>query len=473
MLKVKKTEINWKTVTVEDMPRLRKYYKNCNYRLCEYSAGVKLMWRGVLHSQWAEVAGCLVVRNGTAGSYMFDYPVAGKDGSVEQALETVENYCVDHGIVPRYSVVPAEKVPSLLARYPHVVVQRPVNWSDYLYRAEDMMTFAGRRYSGQRNHINKFRKNYPTAAFCPVTAADKERLERFWRDYEAVFAKGENEKAVGELKLAKKMFRYVGKPWFCAGGMEHEGRLIAICLAERCGETMIVHIEKALYGYEGVYPAMVNVFAQYYGAGITVFNREDDACDKGLRTSKLQYLPMERAHKNCLELRNEFWGMEEVPSFESERLVITALREEDKAAYNALCLDDERNRLWGYDYRDDLEGDLTEDYFLAVAREDFKNRQAVNFALRLDGKFIGEAVLYRFDYKGGAELGCRIAGEYAAHGYGREAFAAVADWALYTLGLSEVVAKCSKENEASRKMLSSCMRPNGEDETFFYFKKIV
>ena len=58
-------------------------------------------------------------------------------------------------------------------------------------------------------------------------------------------------------------------------------------------------------------------------------------------------------------------------------------------------------------------------------------------------------------------------------GYGREAFAAVADWALYKLGLGAVVAKCSKENEASYKMLSSCMRPNGEDETFFYFKKIV
>lgn len=473
MLSVKKTEIKWKSVTVEDMPRLRKYYKNCDYRLCEYSAGIKLMWRGVLHPAWAEVAGCLVVRNGTAGEYMFDYPVAGKDGSVEQALETVERYCIDRGITPAYSVVPTEKLPGLLARYPHVVVKRPISWSDYLYRAEDMMTFAGRRYSGQRNHINKFKKNYPAASFCPLTAEDKERLEQFWQDYEEVFAKGGDEKARRELELAKKMFRYVGKPWFCAGGMEHEGRLISVCLAERCGETMIVHIEKALYGYEGIYPTMVNAFAQHYGGGIAVFNREDDARDKGLRTSKLQYLPMERAGKNCLELRNELWGLEKIPSFASARLTITALRDEDKAAYNALCLDDARNRLWGYDYREDLEGELTEDYFLSVAREDFKNRQAVNFALRLDGKFIGEAVLYHFDYKGGAELGCRIAAEYEGFGYGREAFAAVADWALYSLGVGEVVAKCSKENEASYKMLSSCMRPNGEDNTFFYFKKIV
>ena len=36
-----------------------------------------------------------------------------------------------------------------------------------------------------------------------------------------------------------------------------------------------------------------------------------------------------------------------------------------------------------------------------------------------------------------------------------------------------IVAKCYKENEASYKMLSACMRRNGEDETFFYFEKLV
>ena len=83
MLSVKKTEIKWKSVTVEDMPRLRKYYKNCDYRLCEYSAGIKLMWRGVLHPAWAEVAGCLVVRYINDGRWSFDYPVAGPEGDEE------------------------------------------------------------------------------------------------------------------------------------------------------------------------------------------------------------------------------------------------------------------------------------------------------------------------------------------------------------------------------------------------------
>jgi RimJ/RimL family protein N-acetyltransferase len=63
--------------------------------------------------------------------------------------------------------------------------------------------------------------------------------------------------------------------------------------------------------------------------------------------------------------------------------------------------------------------------------------------------------------------------EYAGHGYGAEAFAAVAEWSLYQLGLVKLEAKCFKENESSRRMLSACMRAAGEDDTFYYFEKKI
>ena len=131
------------------------------------------------------------------------------------------------------------------------------------------------------------------------------------------------------------------------------------------------------------------------------------------------------------------------------------------------------NRLWGYDWHKDYDGSPMEEYFLSVAREDFRLRRCVNFAVRLGEDFIGEAVLYNPDWQGGMELGCRIAPAYAGRGYGTEAFAAAADWALYGLGLARVVAKCFKENGPSYKMLSSCMRETGQDETYFYFEKTI
>ena len=465
--------LSFRPVQQRDMTHLRRYYKSCDYRLCEYSALVKLMWRGHLHPQYAEAGGCLIVMNCIDGKPCFDYPVPGPDGDEDAALCAIEDYCVEKGIALEISVVPREKAPKLLLRYPHFHLDNPRAWRDYLYEANDLREFPGRHYSGQRNHVNKFRKLYPDARFRPLGRDELPLIERFWQDYGEVFGKT-SESAKRELKLAQSMLRLTGKPWLYVGGMELDGRLISLAMAERCSETLHIHIEKALYGYEGVYPATVQEFARCYAVdGVRYINREDDAGDRGLRTSKLQYLPCELAEKYCFDVKNELESLTEIPTIQSERLTLSPLTEEDRAAYNALCLDDERNKWWGYDYHADWKGEDLETYFLDVVREDFAARRAVNFAVRLNGKCIGEALLYRFDGRGGAEEGCRIAPEYAGHGYGAEAFRALAEWGLYDRHLSHIVAKCYKENDASYKMLSACMRRSGEDETFYYFNKEV
>lgn len=464
--------MNFEPVTPQNAEKLRPYYINCDYRLCEYSVGVKLMWGSVLRPAFCEAAGCLIVRNEIDGRWQFDFPVAGPEGDVEAALTLIERYCTEQGVRPVISVVPEQEASRLFLRYPVVRLINERPWKDYIYRRMDLAEFAGRHYSGQRNHINKFRKLFPDAEYVNLSAADEPLLERFWQEYGTEFTK-ESAIAKNELRLAKEMLRHLSGDWFMAGGLLHEGRLVAISMGEKCGRTMQVHIEKALYSCPGAYPTMVQAFAQHCGEDVEYMNREDDARDKGLRTSKTQYLPVMLAGKPCFEVGSELDRLREIPALHTERLTLDALQEKDRAAYNALCLDEERNRLWGYDWRKDYDGRPVEEYFLAVAQEDFRLRRCVNFAVRLGEKCIGEAVLYNLDWRGGAELGCRIAPEYAGCGYGTEAFAAAADWALYGLGLARVVAKCFKENEASYKMLSFSMKRIGEDEQYFYFEKTI
>lgn len=460
-------------VSEESLPRLRSYYARCSFRLCEYSALMKLMLRGSMPSEWTEAAGCLVVRTLFRGRYYFDFPVPGPSGDVEGALNEIERWCAERGEPLSLFVVPAQEAPRLLSRYPRFHLTRLRTWSDYLYRAEDLRSYPGRKYSGRRNHVNKFRKLYPGAVFRPLGRDSAPLIEQFWRDYDAQFSK-DSEDARRELSTAKETLRLAGEGDYFTGGMELEGKLLSLSMAERCGDTLHIHIEKALYSYEGVYPATVQAFAQLFaGEGIEWINREDDSNDRGLRTSKLQYLPAQLLEKYCFDVENELYDLDSIPTLTTKRLTLSPLTESDASAYNALCLDDERNRFWGYDYREDWRGEPLERYFLDVARQDFARHTALNFAVRLDGALIGEAVFYRFDGRGGAELGCRISPQYAHKGYGTEAFAAAADWGLYGLKLSHVVARCFKENAASLRMLSSCMRRDHEDETFYYFNKVV
>ncbi len=462
--------MNFKSICEDDIEFLNSFYKNCDYHVCEYSSGTKIMWHDYFKSEYAVSHGCLVMKEHNGDEIWFNYPVPGESGDVEAALDDIDKYCTENGIKPVFAVITDELVPSIVKRYPFTSLSRPHVWKDYFYLTENFRTFAGRKFSGQRNHINKFRKLYPDAYFRELTADDDALIEAFWAEFETIFPKY-SKMAQKELASAKHMLTL--RRHYRSGCIIHDGKIIGLALGEKCSDMMLVHIEKALYTYEGIYPTLVQEFANTCAADTIYSNREDDAGDKGLRTSKLQYRPLELRSKYRVTIGTEADMLRKIPTITTERLTLDAITDADTDAYNAVCLDDELNKYWGYDYRKNLKGELTDSYFVDVTKHDFEKRLAINFAVRLDGKFIGEVVVYNFDYKSGAEAGCRIAPGYARNGYGKEAFAAVADWVLYGLGMERVVAKCFHENAPSFAMLSSCMTRVGEDEKFFYFEKKI
>ena len=458
----------------EDRERLRAYYAACPYALCEYAWGTKWMWRDYLHPEWAELAGCLVVANTIKGRLCFDYPVPGPHGDEAAALGAIETLCRDRELPLEISVVPEEKAPALLFRYPHAKVSNVRSWQDYLYRREELAEFTGRRLRNPRNHLNKFYKLWPEAELRPLGREDGAAIEGFWADYQGELESAGKSWDPRELERSKELLALAGEPCFCAGGLFLGETLLGLSLGEVSGETLIIHVEKALYSYSGVYQALVREFVRAFGGSCQWVNREDDAGDPGIRSSKLQYCPEKLLPKFRFRVENEFLlHLKEIPTLETERLRLRALQEADIPAYNALVLDRERNRYWGFDDLGALEEPLGERSFFEVARRDFQKGMAVNFAICLGERFIGEAVLYHYDFRGGMELGCRISREYAGMGYGREAFAALAHWGLYGLQLHRVYARCFRENEPSYKMLSSCMKACGEDESTCYFEKLV
>ena len=102
--------LEFKTITKQTASRLRKYYERCDYGLCEYSVGTKMMWSRALNTVWAEAAGCLIMRCGKEGHWKFDYPVPGPEGDEEAALDVIEACCMEAGVSPVFSIVPECKL---------------------------------------------------------------------------------------------------------------------------------------------------------------------------------------------------------------------------------------------------------------------------------------------------------------------------------------------------------------------------
>ena len=88
----------------------------------------------------------------------------------------------------------------------------------------------------------------------------------------------------------------------------------------------------------------------------------------GTADAKLQYGPAKLAPKYCFEPQNELLThVRQIPELKTERLTLSALTPADIPAYNALVLDQERNRWWGYDDVGGLGGPVEENSFYEVA----------------------------------------------------------------------------------------------------------
>jgi hypothetical protein len=59
----------------------------------------------------------------------------------------------------------ASDLAALRVRYPDAEITPMRDWYDYLYNASDMALFPGKRFHGQRSHVNKFDRLYPDWRF--------------------------------------------------------------------------------------------------------------------------------------------------------------------------------------------------------------------------------------------------------------------------------------------------------------------
>ena len=111
--------LQFKSVTKQDGPKLRRYYKGCDYGLCEYSVGTKLMWRNTLHPTWTETAGCLVVRKNFA-----DANPAAVAKFLEEYAASIDFITTDEtaaAVIAGQEIVPAEAIAKKALPNCHIV----------------------------------------------------------------------------------------------------------------------------------------------------------------------------------------------------------------------------------------------------------------------------------------------------------------------------------------------------------------
>ncbi len=287
--------LDFHPLRLEDLPRLRRFFDDSRGRICDTTPGTVFIWRDMYKTEWAVYDGSLYFKVYYPGlGETFTLPLGG--GRLEH-FKQIAAYCCRRDMPISFYPVPRDELDGLQAYFPNSAAVSERDSFDYLYRAEDLKYFRGKKLAGQRNHVNKFLKTYGNWTFRPIGEEDLPAVQAFLDRYAAGRDKAAASFHEDIAKTHEILDHY--KTYDMLGGvLRVEGQVVGFSLGEVLGDTLFTHIEKADRDYEGSYQMLVAQFAQQFAAGgVEFINREDDAGDPGLRTSKLSYHPVSLLEK--------------------------------------------------------------------------------------------------------------------------------------------------------------------------------
>lgn len=187
-----------------------------------------------------------------------------------------------------------------------------INYDEYLYLPENLITLKGKKYHGKRNHINNFIKLYSPSedGICKFRSYDKSDYEKVmallagWDEKKEFVESDFEEMKNDEFKVIKQALcmLYSGCGRCFADVVEYDGKIIGFSFGEITPSNVgIVHIEKGDTNYEGIFPFINQQFAQKHFANVRFINRQEDMGLEGLRKSKQSYYPVAFCKKNAVE----------------------------------------------------------------------------------------------------------------------------------------------------------------------------
>lgn len=176
------------------------------------------------------------------------------------------------------------------------------DYEEYLYSPEDLITLSGKKYHGKRNHVTRFVNTYGGRY---VFRSYEERDRQGLIDLYAKWSRGKEDGGtlMDEFRLLSLGLEMVERGEAYADVMEIDGKIVGFSLGETLPSGVaVVHVEKGEIEYDGIYPAINQMFSKKHFQGLRYVNRQEDMGLEGLRKSKLSYRPVKMSKKYVVRI---------------------------------------------------------------------------------------------------------------------------------------------------------------------------
>lgn len=288
--------LNFHTPTIEDRAWIEPVLSTAGGRGSEDAFGTLFIWSGADHTEVCRHGNLVFTRYGRA-AHTYGFPAGAKSPQeLKEALLLLQAHTQETGEALRLWGMDKGEREQIEAVLPGFFrYSSTLDDSDYLYAPEDLISLSGRKYHSKRNHIARFRRTY-SYTYEPVSAENLEDCRQVARAWCLAHGCGGGLKdencAIGKALDHFEALAFVG------GLIRIDGKAVAFTAGEAINDQVFdVHFEKALDGYDGLYPAINQAFAEHALSGYRWINREEDMGLEGLRRAKASYYPAEVLEK--------------------------------------------------------------------------------------------------------------------------------------------------------------------------------
>lgn len=300
-------EINFQELRQEDKVVFDEFFQKQYYENSHFNFTNLFMWRKSYQIMWAVEDNVLYMKAKGDGEFALQ-PIGGAD-RMQAAISRWLLYFKSQN--KPFSMYGVEKsFVEELKKYDGnaFLIEEDRDNFDYVYKAEDLILLAGRKYHSKKNHLNSFQKNYPDALYVPITEGIitqcKLNINGWYKKHGAF----DDPVLAAERDAIIEVLNNFAELGLKGGALLLDHRVIAFTFGERLNkDTAVIHVEKADPDIRGAYPAINQAFVANAWPDMTYINREEDMGLEGLRKAKLSYKPDRLVEKFNVKIKQSYF----------------------------------------------------------------------------------------------------------------------------------------------------------------------
>lgn len=302
-------KIEFRSFSLTDKETYEKYLFAENGRGCEFSFANLYLWG---RQRFCEIDGQILFFSQFDRRSVYPYPMG--ENAPEKKKAALDAIIADahfRGISCRITGLSASAREMLDTLYPDRFCFHCDEGSfDYVYAIDDLADLVGKKYHAKRNHLNRFRENFPNAVARPIDDALTPAVREFVAEW---YATKRSENPNGDYRMEEIAIERALRDRENLGleglTLMDGDRILAMTFGSRLShDTFDIHFEKALSDVQGAYAAINCEFARYLREKypeVKYLDREEDMGLEGLRRAKKSYYPHHMVEKCWAHLLEE------------------------------------------------------------------------------------------------------------------------------------------------------------------------